>query len=148
MDNMGKLFVMLFAFLPAGRQGRQVLLHSRQICNGICTRTPAFDEATAGKERICTQLKSRTVTNNCFRNSLYSRVLGTSAFFQLFVPEKIPGRLSNLYPRLRFARTGHGVIALWSCLCGVNGSCPDAASGNTPTLQAGSFAKIAHWAIS
>jgi hypothetical protein len=35
-DNMGKLFVTLFAFLPAGRQ---VLLPSRQICNGCCTRT-------------------------------------------------------------------------------------------------------------
>jgi hypothetical protein len=37
-DNKGKLFVTLFAFLPAGRQ---VLLHSRQLCNGSCTRTRA-----------------------------------------------------------------------------------------------------------
>ncbi len=46
ISAMGKLFpevsgqvVMLFAFLPAGRQ---VLLHSRQICNGSNTRTPNF----------------------------------------------------------------------------------------------------------
>ena len=38
-DNMGKLFVTVFAFLPAGRQ---VLLLPRQLCNGICTRTPTF----------------------------------------------------------------------------------------------------------
>jgi hypothetical protein len=31
-DNKGKLFVTLFAFLPAGRQ---VPLHSRQICNSL-----------------------------------------------------------------------------------------------------------------
>jgi len=39
-----------------------LLLHSRQICNGSCTRTPAFAEATAVKARNSSQLISCTVT--------------------------------------------------------------------------------------
>jgi len=39
ISAMGKLFVTLFAFLPAGRQ---VLLLPRQLSNAICTRTPNF----------------------------------------------------------------------------------------------------------
>ena len=52
---MGKLFpevsgqvVTLFAFLPAGRQ---VLMHSRQICNGCCTRTHEVCYAKSGQAR-------------------------------------------------------------------------------------------------
>jgi hypothetical protein len=45
-DNMGKLFVTLFAFLPAGRQ---VLLHSRQICNSLYR-----DRASARNKSLCT----------------------------------------------------------------------------------------------
>src|SRR4030042_5574856 len=48
-----------------------LFLPSRQICNGCCTRTPAFAEATAVKARICMQLKSYTVINYCLRDSLY-----------------------------------------------------------------------------
>jgi hypothetical protein len=36
---MGKLFVTVFAFLPAGRQ---VLLHLRQICNAHTAITPVL----------------------------------------------------------------------------------------------------------
>jgi hypothetical protein len=45
ISAMGKLFVTLFA----------LLLHPRQFCNGRCTRTPAFAEATAVKARSCPQ---------------------------------------------------------------------------------------------
>ena len=50
-----------------------LLLHSRQICNGCCTRTPAFAEATAVKARICPQLNCCTVINSWLRDSLYPR---------------------------------------------------------------------------
>jgi len=48
-----------------------LLLHPRQICNGRCTRTPAFAEATAVKARICPQSKSCTLTNFWLRDSLH-----------------------------------------------------------------------------
>jgi len=67
-DNMGKLF-------PAVRDKLShfllLLLPSRQFCNDQCTRTPAFAEATAVKARICTQLKSCTVTGFWLRDNLY-----------------------------------------------------------------------------
>ena len=69
---MGKLFP---AFLSKKRDRSShfllSLLHSRQICNDCCTRTPAFAEATAVKARIFTQLKSCTLTNLWLRDSLY-----------------------------------------------------------------------------
>jgi len=40
------------------------------------------------------------------------------------------------------------VTAFWPRVLGIPGPCPDAASGNMPTRQAGSFAKIAFKAIS
>lgn len=54
----------LWHFLP-------LLLHSRQISNGSCTRFPAFAEATAVKARICSQLISCNFTNFWLRNNLY-----------------------------------------------------------------------------
>jgi hypothetical protein len=56
-DNMGKLFVTVFA----------LLLHSRQICNGFYQ----LRFATLGKARICPQYKSCTVTDSCLRDKLY-----------------------------------------------------------------------------
>lgn len=54
----------LWHFLP-------LLLHSRQISNGSCTRFPAFAEATAVKARICSQLISCNFTNFWLRNNFY-----------------------------------------------------------------------------
>jgi len=50
-DNMGKLFVTLFAFT----------LHSRQICNGCCTRT----RSSARNNALC------TVITYWLRSTLY-----------------------------------------------------------------------------
>jgi hypothetical protein len=150
--------------LPAGRQGRQVLLHPRQNCNGSCTRTPAFAEATAVKARICTQLRSCTVINYCLRDSLYPRhsllshgAGATLVMLKKFVPmtlacgsvragldgknscHTLPAcRQAGLHP-MTFASLSQG-LRRDSFSAKVPGPCPVLSSGNMPPRQSGSFA--------
>ena len=140
---MGKLFVTLFPFLPAGRQ---VLLHSRQIRNGSCTRTPAL---------LAIKILS-TLTNFWLRDSLCrdtapvittNFVTGDRFAASIRTCTATPVMLNKLCtwtaksepylpctPAAHCVHAGRGVTTFWLKTRTV----PGASSGNRPSLQAGS----------
>src|SRR4030042_2370712 len=100
---MGKLFVTLFAFLPAGRQ---VLLHLRQICNGLYR-----DRASARNKTLYTLTCYQLPINLVPRHSYSSQ---------------------NLYPDGK--KCAIPSLHRDSFLAKVPGSNPVLASGNTTSL--------------
>ena len=124
---MGKLFPAmrdkLSHFLPRFAGFRRfapqlLLLHSRQICNGSCTRTPAsalnIDPTPwqiSGSETICTA--TRVMLNN---------ICAMTAKSAPYPP---------CNPAAHYARAGRGVTVFWPRVLGIPGPCPVLASGNT-----------------
>jgi len=82
-DNMGKLFVTLFAFVSAPKTN---------------SLWPLYPDT-----RICTQLKPCTMTNFWLRDSLY-RDTAQVPIYQIPLPGSIPGHLATLYRDTRNAQ--------------------------------------------